>query len=417
MNLKRIKTTICAGMLAVAMLVPGMTAFAAEGDEDSSSASSSPLAETGDIIDVSSGTGSGLISKTLIYDKKITFKDGLTFTYTIEQEEQYKEDSGTIANETRDNTTALGPVTITLNSKNGTQIGKKTYYHADGTADLNVGKLTSPGVYTYLIKESATYSGTVTDSGAYALTPTLIMDKTQYRLRVYVEDIGSSQVARSVTLEQLTDRYGNSLSQTKKLTKAAFQNYVQGKFTISKVVDDPFGTQQDGTEYTFHVAPTIYGGAGDYVELPNPILYNIVGGTNPSTGNQLTLSDTNAVNNIKGGEIKITAGQQIVFTNLPEGVIMNVREMNYKDQGVKSIDCIEYHSYQSAEQNAKSKDITSNGEKDDVETSLDTRLIYTNVYTRPTVTGVVTDIAPYITLVVIAIAGITAYIIIRKRMR
>lgn len=403
MNLKRIKNTICAALLAATMILPGITAYA----DEVRYVNGSPVATDSQIL--SSDKATGIIKKNVVSERKsVTYNRN--FSYSITQEAQNKDDSGTTANETLVALSA-NPITLNQTGTSGTQDNDTKNYRLSGSTDIDLSGITTVGVYTYIIKENAASATDGTDNYTWDY------DQTQYRLRVYVEDVGGDELVKTITLERITDRDGNPLTTGEKVTSADFDNYVIGKFRISKVLDDPLGTHADGT-FTFNVGVGVLDALKDYVELPSTIKYNIV--TTNADGSETIVQENQTLTlgttpfkdgkvSYGYGTISIKAGQTIVLTNLPDGAVVSVAEVDHT--GTKTVKTTEHRSNQEDDK-TKEEDYKTN-----VQVTQDTRLTFTNTYEGAVLTGVVTDIAPYVTLVVVAAAAVIAYIVFKNKMR
>lgn len=376
MRMNTIKTRILAGILALGMIMPGMTAMADES--------------------VTTASQGSLIQETVISGKNLKYNE--TFTYSITQEGQW-DDSGVVANE---NTATLGTgsVTIQMNQQNGKKDGTSNTNEEQIFRMTNVGgisdevlkaSITEPGVYTYLIKEeSHTNNAGLTWSN----------DQSVYRMRVYAENTGGTSLVYTVTVEQIKNRDGQEIT-SQKVSKANFTDYIIGEFQLTKQVEG-FATQ---TAFTFNVTPGVLDRYKDVIQLPSTIQYNVVGkdGSTVKSGQTLSLSDG-------VGQVQLEDGQTAVFTNLPVGTYLTIVEQ-FGTKEPKSVKTEETRSITS--------DVIKGTErtKPDVEVTNPTKVTYVNTYPEPTPTGVVTSIAPYVTLVVIAGAAIALYVIIRKKMR
>lgn len=351
MRLTRIKTTVMAGVMAASMLLPNMTAMAV----------------------TTATNGAEITKKVTAAADGVTFDE--TFTYTFAQE-AVKEDSGVQANV---NTATIGDVTI--NVKNTTD--KRT-----ATGGINLDDLKTPGVYTYIVEESARTAtdptGTTWD---YDTT-------TQYRLRVYVSN-GDSGLTKTMTLIKLN---ADDEDTGEKLTTAEFENKLVktstteedgALFTLTKAVTDNSSMEPANQEYEFKITVT-----------PDPVNGTPTGGYTYKVG-----GETKTVTS--GGTIKLKKGETASFTNISAGDKVTIEEVN-NPANVKSVAT-----------SATVAGSTENGTNVKVENVLvdegGSAVTYTNTWADVTMTGVVTSIAPYVTLVVVAIAAVAAYMAIKGR--
>lgn len=408
MNLKRIRNSISAIALAVMMAMPGVPVHATTltyGEE------------TTKVTDTNTnGVAADAVQLTIVCDKKIKLSG--TSNYSVTQENKWWDGSGIEANVDTAAVT-ISPISVNQNAGKGSKVSDAEDYRI-GTfkGGIDVSQITLPGVYTYILKEG-NQNVTGTNSGDRgASTTSWINDLTEYRLRVYAENVvgedGTTTLVKTITLEKIKDRYGNTLTTTEKVDAATFCNYVQGNIAVNKVVVDPSSVKSDDTTYTFYLQAGVFDSLKNYVELPNPITYDVIstdGITVVRSGN-LKMSQTHGNDAGLFDTVSITKGQTIQFTNLPEGCYLTaIEDVDDSDDNRPTVVSVEKRSFSTNDQKGAE-------EKKNVEVSVDTLLEFTNTYKEKIIiTGVVTDIAPYITIVVIAIAAIAAYILVRRKMR
>lgn len=420
MNLKRIKNTICATLLAATMILPGITAYAA------------PEATTEQQLKSADNLIKKVIKSTNEY---VTYQDE-SFTFLFEQESQGTENGET----TNANTVAIGDegkVTISDVSQNlstsvdnGTNVmttmsNASSYWTRTVYGGIDLNAFDTEGIYTYLVTEQA--HGTSSNSLA-----TWTDSKAQYRLRVYVENVGSNvPLAKTVTVEQLKDQNGDELSETKKVTELEFDNSVTAPtFALTKFVEGDEDPRAKEKGYPFIVRYK------DYTNITE-LKYLLKDGDNP-----VDLTTVYTVENSQKGYswFYLKKGQTAIFINLPTTAqIEKVQEG--KDSGKNGLEYgapdlgvtkIKYDVYYDGVRN-DSKSSSGSKKSDDKgelsfssENSLSnldvkstgTKLDWTNICEDEVIlTGVVTDIAPYVTLVVVAAAAVIAYIVFKNKMR
>lgn len=368
MNLERIRNRVLAGLMAALVAVPGVSGLTAMTAQ----------------ADVTAASADAIIENVVVSNSGCN----RTFTYTFVQEGE-KEDSNGVANTT----------TVTLGNDGKVSFGvwsagTRTWGFKDDWAMSNTySQIQEPGIYTFLISQ--------TQDGGDGWTD----DQSEYRLRLYVEDIGT-EIVKTLTLEQTKDRNGKSLTSPTKVDKATFTNVYgnAGMLKVTKVVEDPSNKEPDGTKYRFLFQK------GSKMDDVTPT-YRVT----DSSGNTLVWSanlDQEVEYNGKTYYyVDIEGGQTIEFTNLTEGMVMKrIREVDSKDYSTSHV----------LTEEGVQKESKSGCDKSNVDVTFNTVLTVTNTYKgeqQVIVTGIVLGIAPYVTLVVLAGVAVALYIIIKQRMR
>lgn len=334
--------------------------------------------------DIATASADAIIENIVVSTSSFSPK---VFTYTITQEEEKNDSNG------RANTTAVSIPNVTINAA---KAGSATAGISDSIANIN-----DSGIYTFLIRQTLN-SG---DGWTY--------DQSEYRLRLYVEDIGT--IVKTLTLEQTKDKNGMQIANPTKVDKASFTN-VNGKagvLKIKKIVEDPESKEPGGTKYRF-----LFKKGTGMSDAFTP-MYKIT----DSKGTVLNDQKLDRTCYYDGSKIKssgsssqlyyyvnISKGQTIEFTNLAAGMQMGrIREVA-NTAYTSSNTLIEGKSSESEDGCDKTKvDITDN-----------TVLTVTNTYkSSQTVvaTGIVLSIAPYVTLVAASGICTAIYVIAKKKMR
>lgn len=417
---KRISARILAATLlvpgmAAMLLMPGMPAYAVEATAEQQLAAAENVVANAIRLEIRS-------------TNEYTTYASEEFTIHLEQEEAGTDaESGEPTNESR---VTPGDVTITVSQDlaasadniKTVQTGVDSYWTRTAYADLDLSGFEAPGIYTYLVTETQ-HNGKAASSTNAGNNSLAIWtnSQAQYRLRVYVEDLGSDrEYARTVTIEMLTDQSGTSLGdETQKATSLAFHNSVTAPtFALTKFVEgseDPRGISQG---YPFYVT------CKD--SSVKTLQYLIKDGDQP-----VDLTRIYEISNKSYQWIYLKKGQTAIFINMPAGSqVSKVQEAKNSnnnaaygapDLGVTKIKTSLY--YNGVRDAKKSADGSKTFSSENSASNLDvlqtgTKLDWTNVCGKEAIaTGIVTSIAPYVTLVVLAGAAVAVYIIIKQRMR
>ena len=272
--------------------------------------------------------------------------------------------------------------------------------------------VTAPGKYVYEIKET---SGT-NDTRAAANNETFTYDPTIFTVRIYV-DANHNQTftitEKTTTTEEAKDEV--KVIDGVKTAVADFDN----TYVKSKVVNpngDKDNPANDSTGYAFE--KFIENDAGglytnqdwvftvtfDIPDLSTKDGYNYEVWTVGTTGDEGTAAKVSGPTKLTSGQtITLKAGQRAVFTDLDVGAKVNVKEADTDN----------------ITEGAKLNDVAYNIiEGDDVDIEQDTTeyLKVTNTSTQSTTPeGILISNLPYIALALVAIGGLVAYVVIRRR--
>jgi hypothetical protein len=238
--------------------------------------------------------------------------------------------------------------TFTINSTSTVVCdeGSDEYYTSDAkTFDLSGLTFTKAGVYRYELTvtntgdQAANYSTYISEQGS---DPKSLDTVHKYQVDVYVTKSGStasiaavvmnvmsSATADGVTTWSVTDtKFDGTITHVMSFDQLVIVNHVEGKYA------DP----TDGTEFTFYVNIPAGGDNLDLLDTTKiPYTFTDIDGvehTKDANGNDLYIqvagspkaSDSDYYQNGTNNEITLKAGEFITLTQLPEGMIYNVKE-------------------------------------------------------------------------------------------
>ena len=360
MKSMKIKSIAMAGMLSLSMLA-GMPVMAATaGTENMATAPT--------------------VDKTVNYAEGVTLPENTNIEFTVTKVENA---DGVAAPTDDGNDVAVTAAT----ASNFTKSGK--------TANLKIKNLpTNVGEYTYFITEKA-----LPNDNEYGWTNT--SQKTEYFLHVLVkkgtDNNTTTEYFVTTTNTTATDDNGNK-TYSDKVDSIAFTNKYTKKaapLTITKKVSDTTYEPKD-QEYTFKVT----------FETDN---------LNPSKEEySYTKGEDTEAQTIKSeGTLTLKNGETATFDDIPAGTKVTVVETPVTNIKDVKIDVTSNGSSATTEKIDKGSVFTTGsvliGEEQNA-------ITFTNEYTDVTATGVVTNIAPYITMVVVAGAAIAVYVVLKKRL-
>lgn len=360
MNFKRIKTTAAAGILAASMILPNMTAFAALNDDG--------------------GVDTAQIKKTVQADANVSGiptadKD---VTFLVHQ-------VGNASGNTAPSSVSDSYVTIDVS----TAAGESTDFAQAILADVS--GLTT-GEYTFEVTETLQASGS-----DFGWTSVNTEGKTYY-LRVVVKSDG-------------TKLYFITASNTAGATKIETADFIN--------VYNKKSIDEGGNANTLTVTKTIDDDDAAYINnsetYPITITFNVPDeqtAVNKGTSYVVT-SPANAEWSYADGVVTISANiarnESIVVSNIAVGATYSVSEdTSSLDSTFQGVDyTVEEGSTQLQNKGTACSSMTFKNASQTVDVH--------NDFQNITITGVVTDVAPYVTLVVVAVAAIAAYVIMKRR--
>lgn len=394
MNLKRIKTTLAAGVLAASMIMPGLAVCAAPTNPNGYNT-------------VAADTKTA-ITKTVKSPEGISYEK--TFTFKFEQVTTAMTDSGVSI---RTEAKSIPDATVTVKSENAGAAdtnGIKTAT-ANLTDALNLTNIDDAGLYIYTVTEVDNSSSDDAANGTWTY------DTTKYRMRVYATWKTGTTHDNKDNLEYTISliKLDSNLSETgNKVATADFTNYVEKTttFTLTKGITDNNGVESMNQLYEFDVTFDPYKAVSTAADAT--ITWKIVkDGQDVTAAEGRTVSGTVSDNKLTG--VKLLSGESVVFSGVPVGTKATVEEkkdianVDYTKTAITVSDAAKSGTI--SDDKVKVTDVVVKEKTGDKTTTV----TYNNTWQTLTVTGVVTDIAPYITLVVVAIAGIAAYIGFKKR--
>lgn len=350
MKSMKIKSIAMAGVLSLSMLA-GMPVMAAE------STKTMP-------------NGENLISKTVEAPEGLTFSKTFNFTATQRGQETV---GGTTAN-TVTAAVSIPAITIADTTENKT-----------ATANITLTEITTPGVYTYDIKETA---DDAQDNGL----------KWNYDNSNYVMTVYKTATGQSITIVKGSDA---PTSNENKLDKATFTN------TVTK-------------DTTFKLTKKV--AANDYVDSTQKYTFTVTFNDDTNTKKladstiTYSIGDSSASSNVtdNAATIELTDGQTVTFSGIPVGAKVSTSETTQGLNNLSEVSATAKSNGNNIDTKSVSKDTPKidNMKLGENENSQE----YTNTFNTVTVTGVVTNIAPYITMVVVAGAAIAVYVVLKKRL-
>lgn len=235
---------------------------------------------------------------------------------------------------------------------------------------------TKNGVYHYKVTETSPAAGGDWQVGS-----------EEYTLNVYVHNGSDGETVKEFTLSKNGD--------TEKKDTAAFTNTYTAttELTIGKTVEDNSSIEDPNKEYTFEVVL-------ENVE-PNKISDNSKFAWSVNGEQKGTITGNS-------DEVTLKNGETATISNLPAGTKVTVTEKTTGNFTTKNT--VTAYKKDAEPNNGASTDpfiLQNNG---------DNAVVFTNTYKKITFTGVVTNIAPYITMVVVAGAAIAVYVVLKKRL-
>lgn len=420
MNLNKIKMTMATGVLAASMILPGMTAFAAP-----------KTTVTGGTTD--------FIVKTVKSPEGVSYTNQ-TFSYTFEQDGYQTvdgsktfvggtDDSGVKANLVEASIPGVSTSAMASNKNNVTN-GVDT---ETAKVSISLENITVPGVYTYTVKETARTTTQTSEGVNEANGTTWKYDVTTYKLRVYVtKDATTGALTKTMTLVDSSKDTDDD-----KVATADFTNLVtkrggsgdgedsdngptpgtdKAALTISKALatgDAAYEPTNQTYAFTVNFTENDLNTADDGLDKDNTYEYYIVS-ADGTRGSVQTINNGETIS-LKNGEkaefYKIYAGTTVVVTETGKdkdgNTIKNLKEVKAK---VTSND-----ETKNAGTNALTKTDAGYATSSFVIGEGTNSAEFTNDFSDVTVTGVVTNVAPYITLVVVAVAAVAAYMGLKSR--
>ena len=275
--------------------------------------------------------------------------------------------------------TTLSTTNKGLPTDSGTITQNKKYAADEVTVDLSAVSFSAPGIYRYIITETAPTQDGITIEGHNTRT-----------LDVYVEYAENSDTALAVTHYVLHDDTGNPNTATK---SDGFTNtYATNNLTLEKQVT---GNQGDRDKYfafsvaISHAEPgTVY-----TVDLPDE---------DNDSRNSATLTADNSGNVTATYYLK--DDQSIVIQGLTEDTSYTIAETSYANDGYKTEYKID--SEDSVEANTTTAKTMGTS---------DHKVTFTNDKSGTVPTGILLETAPYVVLMLVVVAGGVALLAAKRK--
>lgn len=279
--------------------------------------------------------------------------------------------------------------------------------------------LSDVGEYTFEIREDTTSLNIAGTQSSFGWS--VVDGDSVYYLRVLIKNNGDGTTS---TLYFLTNTnndpatYGGSTSH--KLDSADFVNTYNKKstedgdpdsdpntLTVTKDVLNPeyvSSSNEYDIKVTVQLPATQKGADGNYFVADGDYTASISGQVD-GCGEKAPTGTLDAATGQIVYSVKLHDGESIVISDMAEGVTYSVVEEN-TDQ-YTNLTSIGYKvdGATSAAENCADQTFDGN----------DSTVIVENTFKDVTATGVVTSVAPYITLVAVAAAGIAGYMVLKRR--
>lgn len=265
------------------------------------------------------------------------------------------------------------PKSITVNDLDFTQANKDAGSAATETVDLS--SLTNPGEYTYTLTETApTGNGWAMDNSVYTVQ-ILVKNDTNKTKEIYITKAGTTGKQPNCTFTNTYTEY-------------------DGTLTISKTVK---GDYADKANSSFHYTLT---------------LTNVA----PNDEATVTLKQSDKDDQVKtlpkngsvSFEFDLKDNGSVSLSGLPLGATYTVKE-DGSNNYTPSVSIYGGNAQTGTKGEALTTASTTIATKDN------NTAAFTNTYENITVTGVITQIAPFIAMVAIAGGAVALYIVSRRR--
>lgn len=354
-------------------------------------------------------------SDKLEFTKRVLIADGVTIDSTKEfsfTATRYDHDSVATGAQNADDVTmpSSAPQTLTIPTFTFGQM------EADGESSSRIktievtgidNVLSEDGEYTYVVKENA-IGPSVSDTTSYGW----INDTKEYLLHIYRTNG--------------TSRYSFTLAGQDAKATPVFNNKYTSKASlkIEKTVSDSQGYANADDTFVFHVAFTnnnTYnsGVNGSYNVNKDSYSYKVYNSDN----NQVNDENGNPIQGsiaTGGGNISLKSGEYALFDDIPAGTQTTVTE-NAKPNYIPKVKVIE---------NGGTAVVTDGGTVNQSLTAVNaghkqavlvgdkgTTMEFTNTFRTINATGVVTNIAPFVMMMVAAVAAVALYLVAKRKLR
>ena len=340
-------------------------------------------------------------------------------------------------------TPAVGVQTIHFDSKTtgGEQVGYKNLGEIF-TVTGEQGRIALPhaGTYIYTITENndeATINpSTWAKAGSTTDAEAIDFSEASYTLRIYVKNgaTAGSLAIQAITVEKVLDDEGNPNTATEKKVlpnKPTGENAKSGweyKNVYSKTIIPPTGD----TNGAFNVQKTVVGTNADKttqfnfkgkITIPSTMVKDAAQTFEASYPNGKTAVFTVAANATESDEVefKLADGQKLVFATFPAGAKFAITETLNAQTAIQYND--KYTKAAAVKENSTTPiTVTSAAPGVDLATvvgaiNAQEAVTVTNTLPEDTVTpeGILISNLPYIALALVAIGGLVAYVVVRRR--
>ena len=300
----------------------------------------------------------------------------------------------------------------TANDDAGALVGAK------GIASVFEGLLDKAGVYVFTVTEE----GTNDDNWTY--------DKTsEYTLTLYVDNEGDIQNA-TVKQKNAEDKENTTIEDPSELDPEPGKDGVGFTFTNEYEVAEE--DQRDETTAALKVKKEI---SGDYADstAAYPFALTLTNSDNrydatiPAyisvNGTKKAGSDTTFELNGNNNTFTLIPGEELVIVNLQAGTTFAVKE-NLNNAPVQRVEAYSADAAKQAEtainitkayDGTENRDLTFTGAAAIQDNKVANGYTVTNTATDPEPEGILISNLPYIALALVAIGGLVAYVVVRRR--
>lgn len=336
--------------------------------------------------------GTTTFDKYLVMDQEANVPN-VTFGFTIAAGEAVVATDSTPAIYKGIGTPTVGTAIFTSDDSKNTVAGKPSdvagsptdgfkYVTKEVTVNFSNVSFSAPGIYRYIITETAPTQDGITIEGHNTRT-----------LDVYVEYAENSDTALAVTHYVLHDDTGNPNTATK---SDGFTNtYATSNLTLEKQVTGNQGDRDKYFEFTVNITDAVAGTVYS-VDLTDAT-WSSTSSPNPT---ELTVGESGAVS----GTFYLKDDESIVIQGLTEDTSYTIAETSYANDGYKTEYKID--SEASVEANTTTAKIMGTS---------DHKVIFTNDKSGTVPTGILLETAPYVVLMLVVVAGGVALLAAKRK--
>lgn len=268
---------------------------------------------------------------------------------------------------------------------------------------------TEAGKYEYTVTENQTATPPITEDEHEKM----IMSKAEYKMDVYVENVGTECQIANIIVNKAKDDKGETAT-----GKVDISNTDKNRFEFTNTYVQEAGTGENpsnpGEDYntygSLNVSKTINGNGGTASttnEFSFQATFNFPAGTDASTLGGVKANGTDVTLTDGACDFKLKNGESEKFTGLPVGTTMTVTESatpNYKGSAKVTINGADESTVAATKYNEA---ITvSNKKLGQKKNAVDVINTYNNV----PLTGIIMNNLPYIAMIVIGAAALVVYV-------